>query len=249
LERWVVNPLHHQFPERNRAGLPPVVMTCRLDGPGAGVVKRMIDDSVAVESKGLSGKVYVDARGIKYDQPEDVTGTGYGGYEESMREMAELLSKEGMMSLVLDNTPRLFFQGECNDCAIYCGWYSVNKFVDCCKFVPGAVAWHLASFEAVSLRNPQTQWCGNLLRHGAAATIGPVAEPYSVGFPRPAEFFGFLATGEYTLVECYARTQYFASWRMVLVGDPLYNPFATTPKLTSSQVHPSPKAARSIFER
>src|SRR5262249_25705514 len=145
--------------------------------------------------------------------------------------------------------PRLFAQDECKECALYCGWYSVNHFIDSCKFVRGAVAWHLASFEAVSLRNPQTQWCGNLLRHGGAAPDGPVAEAFFVGFPRPAEFFGFLVTGEFTLVECYARTNYFASWRMVLVGDPLYNPYAKTPKLRSSQVQPSPKAARSIFER
>jgi hypothetical protein len=86
-------------------------------------------------------------------------------------------------------------------------------------------------------------WCKNLLEHGAAATLGPVAEPYTIGFPKPAEFFGTLVTGEYTLVECYWRTERFASWMTVLVGDPLYNPYAKSPKLKIGQVKPSPAGA------
>ncbi len=70
-----------------------------------------------------------------------------------------------------------------------------------------------------SLRDPKSKlWCKNLLEHGAAATLGPVAEPYTIGFPKPAEFFGTLVTGEYTLVECYWRTERFASWMTVLSG-------------------------------
>ena len=47
-------------------------------------------------------------------------------------------------------------------------------------------------------------------------------------------------TGEHTLVECYARSTLLTSWMMVLVGDPLYNPYAKTPKLKSRDMHPSP---------
>ena len=77
---------------------------------------------------------------------------------------------------------------------------------------------------------------------GAAATLGPVAEPYTVGFPKPAEFFGLLTTGQYTLVECYYRTLLLNSWMTVLIGDPLYNPYAHSPKLKAEQVQPSPAA-------
>ena len=109
--------------------------------------------------------------------------------------------------------------------------------------MPGAVAWHLASSEAVTLRNKDSKvWCPNLLKKGVCATLGPVAEPYTVGFPKPAEFFGLLATGEYTLVECYARTMLFCSWMTVLVGDPLYNPYKGAGKLKVSDVlAPAPK--------
>jgi uncharacterized protein (TIGR03790 family) len=215
-------------------------MTARLDGPDAELVKRLVDQAVEVEAKGLSGKVYVDARGIKYDPKQDA-GFAYGGYDESLREMARLLQKDGRMTVVLDDRPELFAAGSCPDCALYCGWYSLAKFVDSCRFVPGAVAYHIASAEAVSLRDARAPyWCKNLLQKGAVATLGPVAEPYTIGFPKPAEFFGFLATGEYTLVECYWRTQMLASWMTVLVGDPLYNPFAKAPRLKPAQVKPSP---------
>lgn len=245
--RWLVNPLYWQVPERIRRGSPPVEMTCRLDGPTPEIAMRLVDDSVAVEKEGLNGQVYVDARGIAFDPKADPAGTGYGGYDESMREMARLLGDEAHMPVLLDNHPELFRPYSCDDCALYCGWYSVSKYVPCCKFNRGAVAWHLASFEAVSLRNPQTQWCGNLLRDGAAATLGAVAEPYAVAFPKPPEFFGFLVTGEYTLAECFAKTTALSSWMITLIGDPLYNPYKHSPRLKLKQVLPSPKGARPLL--
>jgi hypothetical protein len=51
-------------------------------------------------------------------------------------------------------------------------------------------------------------------------------------------------TGKYTLVEAYWRTELFASWMTVLVGDPLYNPYAKSPKLKIEQVKLSPAGAR-----
>lgn len=248
LRRWQLNLLYFQVPEAMRQGKPPMVLTARLDGPSVAVVKRMIDDAVAVEAKGLKGKVYVDARGNSFD-PKSDTGHGYGAYDESMREMAKLLEREAKLPVVLDNKPELFPVGSCTDCALYCGWYSHANFVDCCHFVPGAVAWHLASSEAVTLRDPKTkQWCKNLLEKGACATLGPVAEPYTIGFPKPAEFFGFLATGEYTLVESYWKSQLFASWMTTLIGDPLYNPYKNDPRLKIEAVKPSPAGGKAFFK-
>ena len=155
--------------------------------------------------------------------------------------MAKLLRDDGKMDVILDDKPELLRPVHAPIARLYCGWYSLAHYVDCCKFAPGAVAWHLASSEAVSLRNPKSKlWCINLLEHGAIATLGPVAEPYTIGFPKPEEFFGTLATGKYTLVECYWRTESFASWMTVVIGDPLYNPYAKSPKLKIDQVKPSP---------
>jgi hypothetical protein len=61
------------------------------------------------------------------------------------------------------------------------------------------------------------------------ATLGPVAEPYADAFPPPDLFFLRLAEGQYTLVESYFLCLPHLSWRMVLVGDPLYRPFKQGP--------------------
>jgi uncharacterized protein (TIGR03790 family) len=219
-------------------------MVSRLDGPSVAIVKGLVDQAVEVEKKGLQGKAYFDARGIRFD-PKTDTGHGYGGYDESLREAAKLLRESAKMDVVLDDKPELFAEGSCTDCALYCGWYSLRKYVPCCKPVRGAVAYHIASGEAVSLRDPKSrQWCKCFLEDGVAATLGPVAEPYTFGFPKPAEFFGYLVTGKYTLVECYWKTSLFTSWMTVLVGDPLYNPYAKTPKMDPAEVKPSPKEGK-----
>ena len=247
LRRGQVNLLHWQIPAKERDGKPSMIMTCRLDGPTVAIVKGLVDTAVEVEKKGLEGKVYVDARGIGFDKKSE-DGYGYAGYDQSMRDMAALLDKQGKMTVILDDKQELFAPGSCTDCALYCGWYSHANFIDCCRFVPGAVAWHLASSEAVSLRRTDAKfWCKNLLEKGAIATLGPVAEPYTIGFPKPAEFFGFLATGKYTLAESYSRTILMVSWMTVLVGDPLYNPFANNKRITEDLVIPSPEGGRPFF--
>ncbi|QEL18050.1 TIGR03790 family protein [Limnoglobus roseus] len=248
LVRWQPNPLHWQFPVDQKAKLPPVLMTCRLDGPTPEIAKRLIDDAVEVEAVGLTGKVYVDARGIGFDPKKPGDSLGYGGYDESFREMAALF-QSAKFDVTLDNKNETFAADSCPDAALYAGWYAHGNYQPCCRFVKGAIAWHLASSEAVTLRKPDSKvWCPNLLKAGVAATLGPVAEPYTIGFPKPAEFFGFLATGKYTLVEAYARTVYFTSWMTVLVGDPLYNPYKKTPKLDETQVVPSPKGGAAMFK-
>jgi uncharacterized protein (TIGR03790 family) len=240
---------YFQISDETRLKSPPVLMTARLDGPSPEIAMRLVDDALAVEKAGLQGKVYIDARGIRFDAKSH-TGYGYEGYDESMRETARLLKDNAKMNVTLDDRNDLFRPNECPDCALYCGWYSHGKFIDSCRFNRGAVAWHLASSEAVTLRRKEhaTLWCRNLLDKGVAATLGPVAEPYTIGFPKPAEFFGFLVTGEMTLVEAYSRSLLFNSWMMTLIGDPLYNPFKVTPRLTASQVVPSPKGGKFLLQ-
>jgi uncharacterized protein (TIGR03790 family) len=249
LARWVDNPLYFQASAEYRKAAPAVVLVSRLDGPTPEIAKRLVDDAVEVEKKGLSGKAVIDARGVRFDpKGGDASGHGYGGYDESFREAAALLEKAGL-KVELDNKNEVLPANTATGVALYCGWYSHAHFVDCCQYEKGAVAWHLASSEAVTLRREDSKlWCPNLLKKGVCATLGPVAEPYTVGFPKPAEFFGFLATGEFTLVECYARSLLLCSWMTVLVGDPLYNPYknAAGVKLKPADVVPSPKGGKKI---
>ncbi len=242
LDRWVVNPLYWQVPDAERKKSERVLLTARLDGPTVEIAERLVDDAIETEEKGLKGKAYFDARGFGFDPKKDAgKGTGYEGYDASFREAGELLKKAGM-DVVIDDKPELFGVGKCPDAAFYAGWYSHANFIASGTYTKGSVAWHLASSEAVSLRRADSKvWCPNLLKAGVCATLGPVAEPYTVAFPKPAEFFGFLATGKYTLVEVYANTTLITSWMMTLVGDPLYNPYAKSPLLKEADVEPSPK--------
>ena len=214
---YVPNPLavdRHARGEDTRRTL----MACRLDGPDLETVRKMIDTSLAVEAKGLAGKVYIDARG------REGSGGTYGGYDTDLRALGSLVENQTTMPLVLNNEEALFQPGECPDAAFYCGWYSLAKYVDAFDFVPGAVAFHMASAEAVWLRKPGTLWCASLLRDGVVATLGPVEEPYLTAFPLPSEFFGRVMTGAWPLADCYFQTLPRLSWMMTLIGDPLYNP-------------------------
>jgi uncharacterized protein (TIGR03790 family) len=246
--RWLPNTLHWQFSPARRAQAPPVVMTCRLDGPSPAVIRRLITDARAVESKGdLEGRIYVNCKANGYDAAADPAGTSFGAYDESLRELYRLATNQGGLQGRFEAGPKLFPAASCPEAALYFGWYSLANYIPSNRFVPGAIAVHIASLEAVSLRAGTNYWCPNLLADGAAATLGPVAEPYLFAFPRPAEFFGFILTGKYTLVECYFRTLPVNSWQMVLIGDPLYNPYRQRPRLKLEQVEPSPKGSKFPF--
>jgi len=227
----IPNLLNVRFTEsRFAAKWQPIFMVARLDGPGPEVVERMIRDSVKIEQSGLAGKVYIDARGIK-------ARTTFAFYDQELLRLGVTLEKESKLQTVLDTRPELFPPGSCPKAAIYCGWYSLKKYVDAFQFVPGAVAFHIASFEAASLRDRNSSlWCPRLLQAGAAATIGPVAEPYLDGFPRPSEFFQLLLCGKYSLAEAFFMTNRYNSWRVILIGDPLYRPFAKNPQLPVPEI-------------
>jgi uncharacterized protein (TIGR03790 family) len=64
-----------------------------------------------------------------------------------------------------------------------------------------------------------------MLEKGVAATLGPVNEPYIQAFPLPEVFFTILLEGSHSLVETYYLSLPYLSWKMVLIGDPLYRPF------------------------
>jgi len=209
---------------------PRTLMVCRLDGPDETVVRRMIDESVATEKQGLRGNAYIDARGLDGE-------SAYSRCDGDLRRLATLLEVYTKLPTVLDNEPELFQPHSCPEAALYCGWYSLGRYVDAFQFVPGAVGFHVASSEAATLRSKDTtNWCPQLLRHGVAATLGPVEEPYLTAFPPPSEFFGLLLGGRLSLAECYYQTVSHVSWMLTLIGDPLYRPFAAHPALDPDMI-------------
>ena len=72
---------------------------------------------------------------------------------------AKGIEEQTTIEVVLNTGPELFKAGECPEAALYCGWYSLAKYVDAFDWQRGAVAYHLASSEAATLRDP-TARCG-----------------------------------------------------------------------------------------
>ena len=233
LYRWQPNAL------RNPAAPQPfkTLMVARLDGPGYGIAKGLIDKALAAEEKGLAGTAYVDSRGL-------FGKDAYSYCDQSLRDLALLIRLRTSLPVKEERTAELFPPGSCPRTALYCGWYSVGQYVDAFEFVEGAVGFHIASFEAANLRDPNsTQWCPALLRHGITATLGPVAEPYLHAFPEPKAFFRALFDG-HCLGDAYYLTQPFNSWQLLLIGDPLYRPFQPDQTPPAEKAAPPPVAGR-----
>jgi uncharacterized protein (TIGR03790 family) len=226
--QWLPNPLNlrcDETPAMQRFR-QAVVMVGRLDGPTPEIARRLVDDALKIEATGLTGTCYLDARGLKSPaQPGS-----YAWYDAHLVRLAELMKEHSKFKVVLDQRPGLFLPGSCPEAALYCGWYSLAKYVASCTWRQGAVAYHVASAEATTLRKPGSQvWCKRMLEEGVAATLGPVSEPYLLAFPLPDDFFPLLMTGSRTLLEVYFRTVPQLSWQMILIGDPLYAPFKKDP--------------------
>jgi uncharacterized protein (TIGR03790 family) len=228
LSGWVPNPYFLGYRGKRIKNMPrKVLMVSRLDGPSAEIVRRIIDDSISTEKIGLKGTAYFDAR---YPRPKGEsrgkTLTGYKPYDHSLYLAADHIEKTGRMPVVVNNKSELFQPGECPEAALYCGWYSLARYVDAFEWRTGSVGYHIASSECATLKRKGSRvWCKMMLEKGVAATLGPVNEPYVQAFPMPEIFFGLLVQGRLTLAECYALSKPFLSWQMVLIGDPLYRPF------------------------
>jgi uncharacterized protein (TIGR03790 family) len=225
LDGWLPNKYFLGYRGKEIKNIPQKAMlVSRLDGPSEEIVRRIIDDSLQAEKEGLRGKAYFDAR---WPDPRDKEVKGsYAFYDRAIHNAARLVEKSRRMPVILDSKEKLFQPGECPDAAIYCGWYSLARYVDAFTWVRGAVGFHIASQECQTLKNRGSQvWCKMMLEKGVAATLGPVAEPYIQTFPVPDIFFGLLVDGKLSLAECYALSNPFWSWQMVLIGDPLYRPF------------------------
>ncbi len=225
LKGWLPNPyfLPYQH-QKTRLHRDDVLMVSRLDGPGPALIQKMIADSLAAERTGLQGQGCFDARWPLNDPRKQADN--YHIFDGVLKETALELQKSGRLPVTLDTTESLLAAGRCPQTALYCGWYSLNTYVDAFTWVRGSIGYHVASGECATLRDPAaTAWCPQMLRHGVSATIGPVYEPYLQAFPRPDIFFPKLVEGYLTLGESFLISLPSLSWQVILVGDPLYQPF------------------------
>ena len=241
--KWRMNLLHYGVSPQVRLRSPRTLMVCRLDAPQLAQVRAIVLESIKAEKEGLKGQIVLDSRGIGV-RPDERAGS-YGWYDQSIRDLAEIIRTKTKMQMLHDDKPAVLPANSANDVALYCGWYSVGNYVPSCRFNAGAVGFHVASVELTSLRDQnQKQWARNLINDHVVATLGPVAEPYLHSFPRADDFFSLLLTGKLTLAEVYWQTQPLTSWMMTLIGDPLYRPYKNNPML---QIDDLPPRLRALF--
>jgi uncharacterized protein (TIGR03790 family) len=201
-----------------------LLMVARLDGPTASIARGLVDKAMEAESNGLCGRAYIDVQGLPTNSPlypgdEWILGAGricqiFGGYDTIYDTNKTTFPADATLSHI----------------AFYFGWYDENVSGPFAQpnveFMPGAFAYHLHSFNAVTLRSAIERWAGPLLARGAAATMGSVSEPTLGGTPDVSVFTARWMALAFTFGEAAYASQPTLSWQTTVIGDPLYRPFA-----------------------
>jgi uncharacterized protein (TIGR03790 family) len=226
----VTNPYFQSYRPVLEFENPSMLLVCRLDAPSAETVRRMIVDSIDAEKNGLWGRAYVDGG----HNPPGGMELGDGWLKEIMKQL-----ESAGIPTVFEDTPAVFPDGyPMTDCALYYGWYAgsvTGPFTQpSFRFVPGAIAVHIHSFSASTLRDPNANWVGPLLTKGAAASLGNVYEPY-LSLTTFLNTFNDRLLHGFTFAESAYMSTHALSWMNVMVGDPLYRPYLSWLQIDSKR--------------
>ncbi len=194
-----------------------VVKVSRLDGPTVADALALVDHALAAERTGLLGRAYVD---VANKHPDG---------DRWLESDATQLTALGF-DLDVDRAPTTFpVTARFDAPVLYFGWYAgdlTGPFtLPGFQFPPGAIAVHIHSFSATTLRSTTAGWCGPLVARGVTATVGNVFEPYLDFLHRPDLLLAALARGE-TFGDAAYYAEPVLSWQAIAIGDPLYRPFA-----------------------
>jgi uncharacterized protein (TIGR03790 family) len=210
-----------------------ILLVARLDGPSADIASNLVDKAMQAERDGLWGRAYFDTRGLSRSDTNYFLGDAW------ILGAAEISMKLGFETIV-DEKPETFPASfPMSQIAIYAGWYAGGVdgpfTLPKVEFMPGAIAYHLHSYSAATIRSATENWCGPLLAKGATATMGCVNEPYLAFTPNIAFFFQALGNF-YTFGEAAWAAQPALSWQTTVIGDPLYRPFGKSPQLLHAEL-------------
>jgi uncharacterized protein (TIGR03790 family) len=217
LDGFIPNPLFEQeHPDEKQ--LAQVIPVGRLDGPALADAKGLVDRALAAERDGLCGRAYLDLGGGPVQQGNDwfasvVPALAPLGFELDIDRDSKTLPPTARF-----DAPVLYF-----------GWYEWNVtgpfLAPDFRFPTGAIALHLHSFSAGTLRSADKNWAGPFVARGVTATVGNVGEPYLEFTHQPHLFARALVRGE-PLARAALYSIRALSWKGVVIGDPLYRPFA-----------------------
>ena len=203
-----------------------LLMVSRLDGPSAAIARGLVDKALRAETDGLWGRAYFDLR--------NTSEPGLKIGDDWIRGASEICRHLGFETIVDENPGTFPASFPMSQIAIYIGWYTQDAdgpFTQpSVEFMPGAFAYHLFSFSALTLRSTSRAWVGPLLAKGATASMGCVDEPYIGGTPDMAGFVSRFIYYGLSFGEAAYASQPVLSWQTTVVGDPLYRPFGGNPE-------------------
>ena len=217
-----------------------ILIVARLDGPTLADCQNLVDNALWAEKNGLIGRAYVDIGG---PHPQG---------DSWLKNTADIIAKTGF-DLTREETPQLLdYDTRADAPALYFGWYSENiagRFAaPSMRFARGAIALHIHSFSAVTLRSGTQGWTAPLVARGATVTFGNVAEPYLQFTILPQVFLAALLTGR-QVGDAYATATPAWSWQTILIGDPLYKPFKVALGEQLKRVEATPAGNRDFAQR
>ena len=198
-----------------------VFYVARLDGPTPEDAMALVDRALEAESSGVGGRAYIDLRGL--------TSGGYVLGDKWLRKAWEVAQNWGF-DCVVDQDGAVLPEGRPMPYPfLYAGWYARNlcgPWLDPdLEIPPGAIAYHIHSFSASTLRSTSRGWVGPLIHRGVTASIGYVYEPYLGGTIDVGIFWDRLLNHGMTFGEAAYAAMPTLSWQTTVVGDPLYRPF------------------------
>ncbi|MEM0968658.1 MAG: TIGR03790 family protein, partial [Verrucomicrobiota bacterium] len=178
--------------------------------------REMIDHAIAVEQEGLWGQAYLDLTGEEEEVPETwITRAG-----DKLRSVGIPVTLERYSTPIPGGYPM-------RDPVFYFGWREPEAngpFLDKqFQFQKGAIAAHVTQDSASSLRD-EDSWAGCLLSRGATVVMGNVSDPFLPLSHQLDLFVDRLIQG-FTVAESAAIASQSLSWKGVVIGDPLYQPF------------------------
>ncbi len=196
---------------------------CRIDSPSKEVNLRMITQPITVEQAGgLRGWIVVDNGGPYKDGDK---------WFSIIAEMAIQAKQPLLLDALRSSLPIAYPMP--HPTALYFGWYEgrangpfalTGPKQPSFNFAKGAVAVHLHSFSATTVRNIHEGWVGTLLAQGADVSAGNVWEPYLGGTLLLPVFYERLLQG-YCVAEAAGMSTPQVSWQGIVMGDPLYRPY------------------------
>lgn len=201
-----------------------MILTARLDGPNEALIKALIDKAVYAEQFNNVTEAHTTCIDLR-----NITPSVYSGYyAQAERFIGTGILTSLSTTLNVNTSSALFAKNSCSDVQYYYGWYSYWNFIDIFQeyLRPGSIAGHLDSASFYSVRDTgDNNWGIHLLERGATAVYGAISEPYTMAFPCSGILYDRLKKG-FNLAEAYWSSTNTLRWRMILIGDPLYNPFA-----------------------